>query len=285
MRRSSASSSSDGSSTRPSARRARLPELDEVDRARVRELDAELGREVQQHDAQRREMAPLPFRVARLRQRLGRVERGANAFLRSAAARAAASAWRVAAACAGPKPSFLRSCLRQSPLRVSSSSAAARHAASAPLRDRRRGVDREPRRSRVPDAVVGRVLGGLAQRRANVREQRRLRERRERRELVVDEPAQRGLELGAQLGWIAAEQVRQPLIALREQRREQLLELGEVVDAAQHRAQTLAGLARGRHRRDRALRGAAVVLARVVRESARPRRRRTAPAAAARARR
>ncbi len=41
-------------------------ELDEVDVAALREVDLELGREMQQHRAQRFELTPLRVRVARL---------------------------------------------------------------------------------------------------------------------------------------------------------------------------------------------------------------------------
>ncbi len=113
----------------------------------------ELGSEVQQHDAQRHEMAAIadPCSEARAASR----PRGARRERcpRSADARVAASAWRSAAACAGPKPSFLRSCLRQSPFRVSSS-----RRGGAPRRERalrHRGRRCRPRAKVRPRYVCG----------------------------------------------------------------------------------------------------------------------------------
>ena len=114
-----------------------------------------------------------------------------------------------------------------------------RHAASATAPDGG-GRSSASHGASVARSGVARRAGGVPQQRRQRGEQRRIDERGGRRELVVDEPLQRALEQRPKRGRVA-EQQPQPLIAPRQQRREQLLELVAIVaDVAQQRAQARA---------------------------------------------
>ncbi len=108
------------------------------------------------------------------------------------------------------------------------------------------------------------MRGNLTQRRTQLREHGGLRERRERAELVVREPAQRVLEQRAQRHGVARHESLEPLLAASEQSCEQRLELLEVVEHAREHAYAVAELAVGCDGRDDVARGAAIVVARVV---------------------